>query len=94
MKKLKEKLGLILINFRKRRFKRMAVDPEPHQQMHHLEMEDGAGLNCPAMANNNTCTQHPAGFSFSTFASSSIFAKPRMKKGKKGRPVTIQKYKF
>lgn len=74
----------------------MAVDPEPvmiQQQQHQgasLDIEDSS------CNNNNTISPatgviHPAGFSFSTFASSSIFAKPRQRKANRKKPINIQK---
>ena len=71
---------LMVFVCRKRRFKRMAVDPEPPQAQ---IVENG----------ENQLTLHPTqnGFSFSTFASSSIFAKPRQRKIKK-KAIRINKY--
>lgn len=60
----------------------MAVDPEPSQQN---AAEIGVAQEWPIMSSPQK------GFSFSTFASSSIFAKPRQKKTRK-KPVDIQKY--
>lgn len=59
----------------------MAVDPEP-------VIQTGMGLD---EATSTLClpAQHKS-FSFSTFASSSIFAKPRQRKVKK-KPVNVQK---
>ncbi|XP_046463290.1 G patch domain-containing protein 2-like isoform X2 [Daphnia pulex] len=68
---------------RKRRFKRMAVDPEPVVQAG-LELDE-------ANSQQNLCLAgQQKSFSFSTFASSSIFAKPRQRKVKK-KPVNVQK---
>ena len=62
----------------------MAVDPEPVIQTLSLdEMSQHACINT---------SQHKS-FSFSTFASSSIFAKPRQKKVKK-KSVNMQKYNY
>ena len=68
--------------YRKRRFKRMAVDPEPPPQLEVAESGDRP-LSSVLMQQKT--------FSFSTFASSSIFAKPRQRKIKK-KAITINKY--
>lgn len=66
---------------RKRRFKRMAVDPEPPVQ---IDMtESGDSQLSSVLSQQKT-------FSFSSFASSSIFAKPRQRKIKK-KATTINK---
>lgn len=59
----------------------MAVDPEP-------VVQTGLGLD-ETIQHPCLAGQHKS-FSFSTFASSSIFAKPRQRKVKK-KPVNIQK---
>lgn len=76
--------AFMLSHCRKRRFKRMAVDPEPVVQAG-LELDE-------ANSQQNLCLAgQQKSFSFSTFASSSIFAKPRQRKVKK-KPVNVQKY--
>jgi len=62
----------------------MAVDPEPSPQSEINESGDrplSSGLS------------QQKTFSFSTFASSSIFAKPRQRKIKK-KAITINKYSY
>ena len=73
-----------MLFYRKRRFKRMAVDPEPVVQAG-LELDEANSQQHLCLAGQQKS------FSFSTFASSSIFAKPRQRKVKK-KPVNIQKY--
>lgn len=68
---------------RKRRFKRMAVDPEPVVHVG-LELDEANSQQNPSLVGQQKS------FSFSTFASSSIFAKPRQRKVKK-KPVNVQK---
>ncbi len=60
----------------------MAVDPEP-------VIQTGLGLD-EASSQTLCLTGQQKSFSFSTFASSSIFAKPRQRKVKK-KPINIQK---
>lgn len=62
----------------------MAVDPEP---VVHVGLE----LDEANSQQNLSLVGQQKSFSFSTFASSSIFAKPRQRKVKK-KPVNVQKY--